>query len=100
MKKKVAMGRAVQEELAALETQSNMSRDSSLPPHAGGMDGSDAFMHATIGNGPSISAQQALLLQTEQNARHLLSQPPSVSLVNRESVRPSAAPTHSLRQMR
>jgi hypothetical protein len=100
MKKKVAMGRAVQEELAALETQSNMSRDSSLPPHAGGMDGSDAFMHATIGNGPSISAQQALLLQTEQNARHLLSQPPSVSLVNRESVRPSAtASTHSLQQM-
>lgn len=84
MKKKVAMGRAVQEELAAMETQSNMSRDSSLPPH-GGPDASDAFVHATIGNVSSVSAQQLLLAQTEQNARHLLSQPPSVSLVNRKS---------------
>lgn len=80
MKKKVAAGRA---ELAALETQSNMSRESSMPPHPLGGEGE---LYPGAGNGSSISPQQQLLQQTEANARDVLSRPSTVSLVNRESL--------------
>jgi Ino eighty subunit 1 len=90
MKKKAAIGRAVQEELAALETQSNLSRDSSLPPsqHPPGLTigGVDGALHAAVSSGGAsvLSPQQVLLVQTERDARHTLAQPPAVSLYNRE----------------
>ncbi|PVG04594.1 hypothetical protein CPB86DRAFT_771281 [Serendipita vermifera] len=82
MKKKAAIGRAVQEELAAMETQSNMSRDSSLPPHPMGISRSDLL--ATLGgeNSSNTNAQQIFMQQTEQNARNVLAQPPAVNLIN------------------
>jgi hypothetical protein len=83
MKKKAAIGRAVQEELAAMETQSNMSRDSSLPPHPMGISRSDLL--ATLGGETSsnTNAQHIFMQQTEQNARNVLTQPPAVNLINR-----------------
>ncbi|KIM33758.1 hypothetical protein M408DRAFT_325362 [Serendipita vermifera MAFF 305830] len=86
IKKKAAIGRAVQEELAALETQSNLSRDSSLPPTQfppglaiGALDGG---LHAAVSSSgvSALNPQQVILTQTEQNARHLLAQPPAVNL--------------------
>jgi hypothetical protein len=90
MKKKAAIGRAVQEELAALETQSNMSRDPSLPPSqypAGlAIGGVDGVLHAAVSSGGAsvLGPQQVLLMQTERDARHTLAQPSTVSLYNRE----------------
>jgi len=90
MKKKAAIGRAVQEELAALETQSNLSRDSSMPPpqYPAGLaaSGLDGGLHAAVSSAgtSALSPQQALLMQTERDASHTLAQSPAVNLYTRE----------------
>jgi hypothetical protein len=79
MKKKAAIGKALQEEMAALETQSNISRASSQPPHHLGHEDQAG---SVIGG---ASAKEVMLAQTEQNAKHQLTQQLSLGLVDRTS---------------
>lgn len=89
IKKKAAMSRAAAVQqgdilMASLETSSNFSRDSSMapPPVPSTHDLPSHMMSGALA--PVVTPQQTLLLQSEQNARQNLSQPSSVSLVNRK----------------
>lgn len=78
IKKKAAIGRAVQEEIAALETQSNMSRDSSPKPNAL-VDPAASTAQAAAA---TQAAQASILAQTEQTARSSLLEASPVDLVD------------------
>ncbi|KAG8797448.1 hypothetical protein FRB91_011163 [Serendipita sp. 411] len=77
MKKKAAIGRAVQEELAAMDTQSNLSRDTSPVPAV-----VDPAVAAAQAAASAHNAQVNFLSQSETNARGLLAKPPAISFID------------------